>query len=308
MKSFGHTFLVLIISLSAEASDPIRVAITFDDLPAAGAQHPTISRIDTAKDVIAVLRKHKVKNVYGFLNGILAKDMPERLEILKLWKASGFLLGNHTYSHLDLGKVSPTEFISDIEKNESMLIDYATKIEELKWLRYPFLQEGETNEKRYAIRSYLSKRGYKIAPVSIDFDDWGWTDPYIRCSTKNDTDSLQELQKSFIDHSLKRLDFSDQLAKKIYGSQKRFGHILLLHLTASTGKYLDRLLTEYENKGVKWISLQEAMTDSANIEDTTFIGPVGKTVLLQAAESRKLKISDLHQPQTHKEWLEDLCK
>jgi peptidoglycan/xylan/chitin deacetylase (PgdA/CDA1 family) len=300
--------IVFLFSLSDHGNcDPMSVAVTFDDLPAAGSEHPLITRKEVAKEIISVLEKHKVGKIFGFMNGSLAHGMSERLEILSLWKKHGFLLGNHTYSHLDLTKTSSSEFIQDIERNESTLIDFVADIPELKWFRYPFLQEGESNLKRYAVRSYLAKRNYKVAPVSIDFEDWNWNEPYIRCSVKKNSQALLELENSYVKHGVARLEFAEKLAKKIYGASRKYKHILLIHFNAVTAKFLDPLLSDYEKKGVKWITLQEAMTDPANLEDTTYVGLAGKTNLQQGAETRGLKLTDLPLPQTPSQWLQAQC-
>ncbi len=283
------------------------VALTFDDLPAAGSQHHLTSRLETAQAIIATLNKHKVKAAFGFVNGSLVKGMAERSEILALWKKSGFKVANHTYSHLDLKSSSAEDFIQDIERNESVLIDFASDIAELKWFRYPFLQEGESIAKRYAVRSYLARRQYRIAPVTIDFEDWKWNEPYLRCSRVQNQKTMRELDSSFLKEAWVQLEFSDRLAKKIYGAKRPYKHILLLHFNFATSINLDRLLTDFEQRGVQWITLPEAMTDSGNNEDTVFVGPVGKTHLVQGAESRKLSISELSPSKAPDAWLQSLC-
>ncbi len=37
------------------------------------------------------------------------------------------------------------------------------------WFRYPFVHQGDTIEKRRAVRTYLREHGYKIAEVTLDF-------------------------------------------------------------------------------------------------------------------------------------------
>ena len=43
-----------------------------------------------------------------------------------------------------------------------------------KYFRFPFLAEGETQEKRDGVREFLFHNGYKIAPVTLDFFDYDW--------------------------------------------------------------------------------------------------------------------------------------
>ena len=46
-----------------------------------------------------------------------------------------------------------------------------------RWLRYPYLREGDTLEKRRAVRHALGERGYRIAQVTMSFDDWAYNGP-----------------------------------------------------------------------------------------------------------------------------------
>jgi gamma-glutamyltranspeptidase len=39
--------------------------------------------------------------------------------------------------------------------------------EDWHWFRYPYLHEGETPEKRHAVRQFLKRRGYRVAQVRI---------------------------------------------------------------------------------------------------------------------------------------------
>ncbi len=49
------------------------------------------------------------------------------------------------------------------------------------WFRYPYLREGETLEKRHAVATLLKDRGYRVAQVTLNFDDYAYNDPYTRC-------------------------------------------------------------------------------------------------------------------------------
>jgi len=52
-----------------------------------------------------------------------------------------------------------------------------------KFFRFPFLHEGDSYEKRNAVRQYLHERKYQLAPVTIDSNDWAWTArPSATCS------------------------------------------------------------------------------------------------------------------------------
>ena len=45
-----------------------KLAITFDDLPLNGELPPGVTRVETARNVIAILKKRHVPPAYGFIN------------------------------------------------------------------------------------------------------------------------------------------------------------------------------------------------------------------------------------------------
>lgn len=268
-----------------------------------------MSKTIIASKIIETLKSNKIPEVYGFVNAKLVKNMPEHQEILKQWKAAGYLLGNHTYSHLDYVNSSTEDFIFDIEKNENTLIDYANNIKEIKVFRYPFLNEGENNLKRYALRSYLSRRNYRIAQVTIDFEDWAWLAPLNRCLAKGftlDSPKILELKKSYLDHAMLNYSASLRNSEIIWGRNK-IKHILLLHLNAPTSLWLGDLFKQLKRMKVNFISSKDALWDSFYDEDTTYTGVTGKTFIMQALETRKISFKNIIIPVTPKKWLSEQC-
>jgi peptidoglycan/xylan/chitin deacetylase (PgdA/CDA1 family) len=70
---------------------------------------------------------------------------------VQAWRGAGQPLGNHTWAHLDLNKESPEEFGAEVLRNEPLLENLMEKAD-WHWLRYPYLHEGDTVEKRRALR------------------------------------------------------------------------------------------------------------------------------------------------------------
>jgi peptidoglycan/xylan/chitin deacetylase (PgdA/CDA1 family) len=83
------------------------VALTFDDLPVHGALPPGMSRSDVVRSIIEALRAHRVPPTYGFVNAKGVEDKPDHVEVLRLWRAAGHPLGNHTFSHSRKGAFCP---------------------------------------------------------------------------------------------------------------------------------------------------------------------------------------------------------
>ncbi len=285
----------------------MELALTIDDLPMGGTNNILQTDTQVAASIIATLSKHKIPEVYGFVIGNKTANMSERQNILNSWRAAGFLLGNHTYSHLDLANVKANEFISDLEKTESVLIDHAKTIEELKVFRYPYLSEGDSNEKRYAVRSVLSKRKYVIAHVTIDFRDWEFAVPYMRCMEKNDLNAIKNLKKKYLDLAQENIHFSEKASEIIWGKRK-IPHILLLHMSAHTAAFLPDLINMMIASKVTFISAKQAILDKFYEEDTTYVGRNGKTFIWQAIETRKIKLKDISLPLAPTAWLQNWCK
>ena len=91
-----------------------KLAITIDDLPQNGELPPGVTRAETAKNVLAILKKRHVPPVYGFINAKKLEGSADGAEALKLWAAAE-PVGNHTYSHMDLEQNTPEAFEREID-------------------------------------------------------------------------------------------------------------------------------------------------------------------------------------------------
>ena len=143
----------------------------------------------------------------GLIKMGLAKKLEgnaDAAEALKLW-ATQEPVGNHTYSHMDL-ETNPVEaFEREIEENEPAL-ELLAATDNWHWLRYPYLHEGDTVEERRAVRAYLKARGYSIAQVSLDWEDYLWNTAYARCVAKYDTKAIAWLRSSYLSTASEFLD------------------------------------------------------------------------------------------------------
>src|SRR5262249_38734094 len=129
--------------------------------------------------LIRILRDNRVPHPYGFTNRFDGLE-----DVVREWLAAGYPLGNHTYDHLNLAGVSAREFTANVAKLDQVLASLgplSPSVDQRRMFRYPYLQEGETLEKRDAVRHYLLKNRYRIAEVTIDYQDWVWSAAYQRC-------------------------------------------------------------------------------------------------------------------------------
>ena len=231
-----------------------QVAITFDDLPAHAGLPPGETRAGVARDLLAALKAAGVRSATGFVNGVQVEREPGSEAALDLWRQAGHPLGSHTWSHPHLDVVGAPAFMADIARNEPGLAARMAG-RDWKWFRYPFLGEGATAETRAEVRRYLAGRGYRIASVTISFDDWAFNDPYARCTAKGDAAAVAELEQLFMDWARLSLERSRGLSRSLYG--RDIPYVLLMHAGAFDARMLPRLLAWYRAEGVRFASLDQ---------------------------------------------------
>lgn len=242
----------------AKAQPKLELAVTIDDLPVHGPLPPGQTRIGIAQQIIRALKAAHVPPTYGFVNAVHVQYDPGTVDVLGTWRASGNLLGNHTWSHVSLDKVSLQAFETDLEKDEPIL-DLLMAGHDWRWLRYPYVAEGETVEKRMGVRAYLAQHGYKIAAVTMNFDDYDWNGPYARCVEKHDAKSIGWLEASYLHAADENIGYYRAMSQKLYGRDIRY--VLLLHIGAFDAHMLPRLLQLYRQRGFSFVPLERAEQD-----------------------------------------------
>ena len=259
------------------------LAVTIDDLPTTGTLPPGTTRGAIVEQMVDALRRHAITGVYGFVNGGQVHDYPELEPILLAWKKGGQLLGNHTFSHLDLDRVSATEFIADIERNEPLLARLSPT-GSAKYFRYPYLHQGNAPEKQAAVQRWLASRGYRIAPVTVYVEHWEWSDAYARCITRQDGPAVTRVKERYLEAARARLDWARALSAQLFNRQIK--HVLLLHLDALDAAVLDDLLRLHRAGGATLIGLESALQDPAYARYEDAPGDGDHTFLIQAARAQ----------------------
>jgi peptidoglycan-N-acetylglucosamine deacetylase len=132
------------------STDKRRIALTFDDAP------------DTVytPQVLDILKKHRVKATF-FIVGYRAVEHPE---VVKRIVREGHVVGNHSYGHSQLKKLSQAKFIQEVEKTERVLAPLAGYTPRL--IRPPY---GALNDEELA---WLSDQGYLTVNWNVDPEDW----------------------------------------------------------------------------------------------------------------------------------------
>jgi peptidoglycan/xylan/chitin deacetylase (PgdA/CDA1 family) len=267
-----------------------QVAFTFDDLPAHGPLPPGMARPAVVKSILATLKNERMPPVYGFVNGFRVARFPYQIHILQAWHTAGEPLGNHTWSHPELDKLSAAKYEANIAHDEAIL----RKVDprgDWHWFRYPFLEEGDTVAKREDVRAWLQQHGYRIAEVSMDFQDYQWNDVYARCSAKHDEAAIRSLHDSYLAAAEAAIRVYRGIAQALYGSDKPY--VLLLHAGAFDARMLPELIALFRTRGFSFITLQQAMADPIYSADPQVPSPGGNTFNELIAQSRKVNVDSV---------------
>lgn len=278
------------------------VAITFDDLPAHGPLPVRTTREDVTRKILAALKDANVPEVYGFINAGKLEAHPEDLKVLQLWRQAGQPLGNHTLDHMSLNNSTVTAFEQNISKNAALLEELMGK-KDWRWFRYPYLDEGDTLEKRRLVRAYLKDHHYRIAQVTLDFEDYAWNAPYARCRDKKDEPAIAWLKESYLDTAAQYVKLGREMSQQLF--QRDIKYVLLMHIGAFDAEMLPRLLAQLKQEGFKFITLEDAQTDPVYEIDPDIVRKEGTILQEQIFDARHMLVPP-HAEKPMKQ-LQELC-
>jgi peptidoglycan/xylan/chitin deacetylase (PgdA/CDA1 family) len=262
------------------AADGPRIAITIDDLPINGpdAGLAELARINRA--VVQALRGAEVPAV-GFVNEeklYRAGEVDGRIALLEEWLAAGLELGNHTFSHPDLNKVGLAAYQEEIVRGETVTRLLARKHgRPLRRFRHTFLRTGRTAEDKAGLLAFLQARGYVMAPVTVENDDWYFNARYVKARAGGDAELARRIGEAYLQHWTVMFDWYDAMAQRLFGRSVQ--HVALLHQNALNADYLPRVLALMRDRGLRFATLDEVLKDPAYGHEDRYVGGWGKSWL-----------------------------
>jgi peptidoglycan-N-acetylglucosamine deacetylase len=266
---------------AARAADPQHLlAITVDDLPINGPDTglPELRRIN--EGILAALVAARVPAV-GFVNEAkLYRDgeVDGRIALLDAWLAAGRDLGNHTYSHPDLNKIGVAAYEEEVVRGETVTRLLCEKHgKALRLFRHTFLRTGKDAEDKAAFEAFLAARGYSIAPVTIENDDWWFNSKYVKAQALGDTAMLAKIGDAYIAHWTTMFDWYEALTLKVF--KRPINHVILMHENALNAERLPEVLALMKGRGYAFATVEEVLKDPAYSHPDRYAGGWGKSWL-----------------------------
>jgi peptidoglycan-N-acetylglucosamine deacetylase len=228
--------------------------------------------------LLNTLKKHNLKTVLFACGSRLFGEKGDY--ILNSWDAAGQKIGNHTYSHLSLGSKNVTleQFEDDFMRNDNLLKKYHNYY---PYFRFPYLKEGDTQEKISGFRYFLGGHDYKNGHVTIDASDWYIQNRLVKQLEVNPKGDISAYKTFYIAHLYDRAMFYDSLATKLTG--RKISHIILLHHNLTSALFLDDLLTYFEAHGWEIMDADKAYEDPIYEKQPTTI-PAGESLIWSLAK------------------------
>ena len=313
MKYIRLVIFLLLISVPAftQSKLPVRkMVVTIDDLPyiyiGDGAALPHAQKGTT--NILSTLRKYHVPATAFVNEGHLAPaaEREARIDLLRQWVNAGMVLGNHTYSHSDLNQLTIEEFEDQITRGDQVTRELMKSRGSYQlYFRHPMTHTGDTREKKEAIEKFLSARGYKVTPHTIENSDFIFNVVYEVALQKNDDALARRVADAYLDFTIAATEFAEKTSARMFGHE--IPQTLLIHANGLNAGYLDELLQRFAERGYRFIALDEAMSDSAYKTQDTLITKSGPTWLWRWNQSLGLNLSFSEDPEPP-QWINESYK
>lgn len=221
------------------------ISITIDDLPFVGEY-----RNFHLNMMIETMTKQQIPAT-GFI--IASEVRKDNWEILHKFRDAGFGLGNHTLTHANLGRLSTTNAMREIQEADTILTPVLT---EPKYFRYPYLSMN-SGQKKEDILCFLAKKNYQVAPITVDSKDFVFNQRLLAVPELNRRAYLEELKPFYLDfiwqQTLRAEEHND------YHHSNQQAQILLIHANLLNAYVLPDIINLYKENGYTFVSLEEAL-------------------------------------------------
>ncbi len=226
--------------------------------------------------LLGSIRANRIPAV-GFVNeeGLYKRgEFKARVAILRMWLDGRLELGNHTFSHLDLQTTPLADYEADVIRGESVTARLLReKGMTLRYFRYPYLHVGPNLATRRAFEKFLAERGYTIAPVTVNNEEYMFGAVYARALTRGDRETAERVAQAYLSYMEQVFDYFEKLSVEVLGYEVK--QILLLHADALNADYFNALVRMMRARGYTFIPLDQALRDKAYGLPDIYSGEVG---------------------------------
>lgn len=270
--------LLLCLCTTSPSFADKRIALTYDDAPRSDGQVYTGAERATA--LIEALDDVDAGPVAFFVTTRGLSGQPDGAARIARYAAAGHLIANHSHTHPWCHKTDTDEYLADIDTAESLLKDFDNR---RPWFRFPFLDEGRSEQKIADIANGLEARGLANGYVTIDNYDW-YVDRKLQSALEaGQSVDYDKLGQFYVRMLLYAAEYYDSLAVQMLNESPV--HVLLLHENDLAAMYADDLVRALRASGWTIVSPDEAYDEPLPVPRTKHTGQ-GRVVALAADGGR----------------------
>jgi len=318
MRSLLRAVPLLLLSLVAHAAEvDRRIAVTIDDLPWARLDEIVPPDLQARHEALMAQLHQAGVPVVGFVNGnkleVEGVVQPARLQMLRDWRDAGYVLGNHTWSHMDLNAKGVAAFQQDFLRGEDVLKPLLAERGQVpQWMRHPYLRAGRTPQDRAVMDTFFAEHGYRIAPVTVDNGEWVWAFAYANVMNEQPDSAeraatLARLRKGYVPYMLNKLDYYEQQSQALLGYA--LPQVWLMHANELNAATFAELVAATRRRGYRFVSLEEALRDPAYARGTEgYDGRYGPSWLHRWAMAEKKPKAYYGNERAVPQWVMQLAK
>ena len=249
-----------------------QIALTFDDLPVSGAGACDAAYVrDVTAKLTRILQARSIPAMGLATPGARCMTPALLAETLGRWQQAGAIIGNHSATHPDLNSTRIDAYLANIDRAQA-LIDSAVRTDG-RWFRPPYLHSGNDAAKKRALSAYLAANGYRLAPVTVDNQEFVYAAVYAAARARGDEALAARVADGYVLHLEEAMAFYERLSIGVFG--REIPQVLLLHANLLNAEHLSRAIEMLAGRGYSFVSVPQALSDSAYSRIDSYVGPRG---------------------------------
>jgi len=166
----------------------------------------------------------------------------------------------------------------------------------LRYFRPPYFDSGETLLKKEAFDRFLADHRYRVAPFTVQDQDWMFNASYDEARRLHNNDVLARVRAAYLAQVENELNHAEELARNSF--HRDIPQVMFMHSNLLNAEMLDSVLNLIESHGYQFISLDEALRDSAYHTPDAFVGSAALSWLdrWQPALGRPIRSAEPNPP------------
>ena len=145
---------------------------------------------------------------------------------------------------------------------------------------------GNTAAKKEGLDRHLRSKGYHIAVVTVDNQEWVFAEAYAKAKQRGVRQRMDSIVVAYLAHIDASFAYYEDLTQRLF--QHQIPQVLLLHANELNADHFDDVVRVIRARGYRFVSLRDALQDPAYRRVDKYVGPAGMSWLQRWALDAKV--------------------